>query len=376
MGNYIWGDMNRATNDPTGIDEAISTAITAHDDDPEAHLGADQSLQSHRASEIIDHLAESVVNDKLAKATRRYMAIVDPDSESDFDTIAEAVDYCASNGYGDIYIVAGTHYIDAELSIDARISVYGAGQEETIISSNTGEFSYIYFTDTGPASSTYFAGQTISGITFGTSGNGIGFFGLSREAGIVFEDCYFKHMGEEMNFTWNSPEYAKYFYRCAFSVRSTTGLFYGNYCNFYDCFFDVSGLPDPFINGYHNQFTKCQFYQSSLANSYAFIGTVSGSIRVFQCYFGGCKFDTSSWSQSPSTGIQVIEQCHFQFFSSGRVRLSNRNIRFAFNRVEHSAGQSVLIVSGTVNACVIGNVTTQAVSDSGTTSYLAGNTLV
>lgn len=373
---YIWAGLERANNDPTTIDQAIGEAITAHNDDPDAHLGPDQALESHRASEIIDHRAESVVNDKLAKVTRRYMAIVDPSSEHDFDTIQGAVTYCEENGYGDIYVVAGTHYIDAELRLDARISIYGAGQEETFIVSNTGEFSYIIFTDGGAAAGGWYAGQTISGITFGASGNGVGFGQDGRTAGIVFEDCYFKYIGEELGFTWNSPQYGKYFIRCSFAVRSTTGVFWGYYCTFEDCFFTVTGLPTPFINGYHFVFTRCTFYQSSLAGSYAFFGTMSGRILVFQCSIGGCKFDTSSWSQTPATGTHAIEQCHFFLFQSARIRLANRNIRFAFNRCEHSSGQSPLVVSGTQQACVIGNTSSQAISDSGTSTYLAGNALI
>lgn len=373
---YIWSGLERANNDPTTIDEAIGEAITAHNDDPDAHLGDGQALESHRASEIIDHRAESVVNDKLARVSRRYMAIVDPSSESDFDTLAEAVDFCESNGYGDIYVTAGTHYIDAELYVDARISIYGAGQEETKIVSNTGEFSYIIFTDAGAAGANWYCSQIISGITFGANNNGVGFMGSSRDAGIVFEDCYFKYIGEEMNFQWNSPVNGKFFIRCNFEVRSTTGVFWGYYCNFEDCNFTVTGLPSGFISGYHFKFTRCSFYQSSLAGSYSFWGNVSGNIRFFQCSFGGCKVDTGTFSQSPATGLQIFDSCHFFLFTSARVRIASRGLRFVNNRCEHGAGNSPLVVSGTVNAAVIGNQSTAAISDSGTTTALLGNNLI
>jgi hypothetical protein len=39
--------------------------IRDHNNDPNAHLEEGQSLQSHKASEIIDHVARSVVRDKL-----------------------------------------------------------------------------------------------------------------------------------------------------------------------------------------------------------------------------------------------------------------------------------------------------------------------
>jgi hypothetical protein len=39
--------------------------IATHEADPDAHLETGESLQSHKASEIIDHLARSIVRDKL-----------------------------------------------------------------------------------------------------------------------------------------------------------------------------------------------------------------------------------------------------------------------------------------------------------------------
>ena len=138
MGNpYIWGDLDRATNDNTKIDQAIDEAIIAHNDDPDAHLGPDQSLQSHRASEIIDHLAESVVNDKIKRTARRYVAIVDPASDTDFDTLASAVEYAKGVGGGDIYITRGTHFVSADLAIPPTLGFYGDGVGETTIKSNS-----------------------------------------------------------------------------------------------------------------------------------------------------------------------------------------------------------------------------------------------
>lgn len=62
----IWGDLPKGQTDPQTINEAIDALIQAHDDDADAHLDASQSLQSHKASEIIDHLADSIIEDKIA----------------------------------------------------------------------------------------------------------------------------------------------------------------------------------------------------------------------------------------------------------------------------------------------------------------------
>lgn len=51
--------------DPEKIEEAIARLILEHNEDEEAHLGPGQSLQSHKAAEIIDHLIASIVADKI-----------------------------------------------------------------------------------------------------------------------------------------------------------------------------------------------------------------------------------------------------------------------------------------------------------------------
>jgi len=60
-----WGDLTKSQADNETIEEAIARLIAAHNADEESHLATGQSLQSHKASEIIDHLAQSVYRDKL-----------------------------------------------------------------------------------------------------------------------------------------------------------------------------------------------------------------------------------------------------------------------------------------------------------------------
>lgn len=133
---YIFGGLTRAVNDDTTIDEAIFEATVAHNDDPDAHLGEGGALTSHRAAEVIDHLAESVVNDKLATLSRRYIAIVDPNSPNDFDTIASAVAYAKDKGGGDVLIARGDHYVTEPVPLPPTVSLYGMGRGETRILSD------------------------------------------------------------------------------------------------------------------------------------------------------------------------------------------------------------------------------------------------
>lgn len=60
-----WGDKPKSQIDNSTVDEEIDAKIDDHLADPDAHLEAGQSLQSHKASEIIDHLAKSIVEDKI-----------------------------------------------------------------------------------------------------------------------------------------------------------------------------------------------------------------------------------------------------------------------------------------------------------------------
>jgi hypothetical protein len=66
MSAVIWGLLEKGQTDPEKIEEAIARLILAHDNNPDAHLGATGSLLSHKAEEIIDHVAGSIIEDKIA----------------------------------------------------------------------------------------------------------------------------------------------------------------------------------------------------------------------------------------------------------------------------------------------------------------------
>lgn len=60
----LWGELEKAQDSNQTIEQAIAAAIVAHEEDPTAHLGVGESLQSHKHDPIIDHPAQSVVLDK------------------------------------------------------------------------------------------------------------------------------------------------------------------------------------------------------------------------------------------------------------------------------------------------------------------------
>jgi hypothetical protein len=85
-----WSDLPKSQIDPQTILEAIAELIQNHLDDPDAHLEAGQSLQSHKASGIIDHAALSVVNDKIANGDVDLSKL--NSEELQFFTVFESID--------------------------------------------------------------------------------------------------------------------------------------------------------------------------------------------------------------------------------------------------------------------------------------------
>lgn len=68
----VWGLLPKSQIDDELIEEAIARLILEHNADETAHLGVGQALQSHKASEIIDHAARSIIFDKLSGSQMIY----------------------------------------------------------------------------------------------------------------------------------------------------------------------------------------------------------------------------------------------------------------------------------------------------------------
>jgi len=102
MAQLTWGDLVKSQDDNETIEEAIARIIAQHNNDEEAHLATGQSLQSHKGAQIIDHLANSVVRDKLS---------FDRFSIDEFFMVLTAWDCSVgveSMGYGDVQIMTTT----------------------------------------------------------------------------------------------------------------------------------------------------------------------------------------------------------------------------------------------------------------------------
>jgi len=135
-----WGMLPKSQEDNSTIDEEIDSKIQDHLDDPDAHIEENQSLQSHKASEIIDHLAESIVNDKLKPAVRAYTAIVSNDDDAEFSDIQSAINYCDSIGGGNVLIKSGYYLLSSNIELARGVDLQGAGINETILDFQNGAY--------------------------------------------------------------------------------------------------------------------------------------------------------------------------------------------------------------------------------------------
>lgn len=68
MSIETWGMMPKSQEDAQTVEERVAEMIAEHEADPEAHTGVNESLAAHRANEVIDHPAASIVGDKFSES--------------------------------------------------------------------------------------------------------------------------------------------------------------------------------------------------------------------------------------------------------------------------------------------------------------------
>ncbi len=96
MADPVWGQLAKAQDNPQTIDEAIAAAVSAHESDSTAHLGSGESLETHRANDVLDHPVGAVLSDKLT--TTEELHIFSFESLDSWQVSASGVAITAGNG--------------------------------------------------------------------------------------------------------------------------------------------------------------------------------------------------------------------------------------------------------------------------------------
>jgi parallel beta-helix repeat protein len=132
-----WGMLAKSQTDPETIEEAIARLVQEHNENEEAHLGPGQSLYSHKASEIIDHLVNSVLAEKLHVSAQVAECVVAL-TGGDYTTIQDAL----NDGNKRIYVKAGVYVIPSTgitISVN-EVEIYGEDKDHVILKAEAGEY--------------------------------------------------------------------------------------------------------------------------------------------------------------------------------------------------------------------------------------------
>lgn len=323
MTQQIWGPMSKDLNNNQSISDAIAEAVTVHNDDPDAHLGPTQALQSHRAAEVIDHLAESVVNDKIQRAARAYVAVVGSGALGDFSTLQAAIEYAAGLGGGTILLLPGTHYLAGAVNMPTSINIAGVDRETCIISVDATGNNYLNLVEDAIG---HQRSQTISNITFTTTGGpciqGLP-GGVDSPTEMVFEDCKFTGGGAYLELQATSAIFRK----CIIDCGGYVAIFCTDRARFYDCEIKQNGttaaceiidstLANEGVATYEFYNTNLQFAGASSGGRIA--GNEGAQIKAINSTFNNTRIDwTNTWIAGLTNCDTTLYQPTTATFSAG-----------------------------------------------------------
>lgn len=109
-----WGMLAKNQEDPETIEEAIERLIDVHNEDETSHIGEGRSLEQHKASEVIDHPALSLVADKYSDGSVGFIKNIYSDKNTLDVNMANSEDWldvlvgtgsnlAIQNGYANIF---------------------------------------------------------------------------------------------------------------------------------------------------------------------------------------------------------------------------------------------------------------------------------
>jgi hypothetical protein len=97
----LWGQLQKALDNSETIEEAIARVVAEHNSEPEAHMNAGESLETHKTAEVLDHPANSIVGDKLDTTGYIYhLSLLDYATWGSVGLSATAQGVMMTGGYG------------------------------------------------------------------------------------------------------------------------------------------------------------------------------------------------------------------------------------------------------------------------------------
>lgn len=364
-----WENIPKSQTEAQTILEAIDEKINTHNGDPEAHIVDLSSFEEHRKAEIIDHLAESVVNDKLKKNARRYVAIVDPASDTDFDTIAAACEYALANGGGDILIQSGNHYLANEITIDGTISLFGLGSNETHIYCESSTNGYFDITPNTATTNNYIE---LQGITFHSDAlDHVFYYAGDSDLGPKFaiQNCTFTGGGEYIQCAQRYTSVNNSKFSCGLYPPFTllTGAVIEN-CTFIATQNGARGA----IAAYDNTYRNCNFLKATYTG-HNWLTFDSGGCIIDTCFFDSQNEQTFNPEDVfYAGGATRIAGCRFLMKSGCKITIDCDQLVFTQNHISGGTGNLTLAAGSSRVICCLNRITTN-ITNSGTGNIVANN---
>jgi hypothetical protein len=367
-----WENLAKNGMNPQTIPAYVDEKIGEHNADATAHMASEASLAAHRASEVCDHLAESVVNDKLAPKARAFVAIVGSGNAGDFTTVQAGIASAVSAGGGTVLITPGTYYLVGKVQLPANVNLQGTDAEGVFIEANFGAGNYF---ELAVDADEIQVRSIIEAITFTNTGTGV--FKADDEFAqnqprFTFTDCRFKGGGEYIDATIHGVV----FNDCLIEINQTVAL---------------RANSDFTLN-------NCKTTNKTGATSGRLVGGSLDHVDVYQVKINDGEFYLPAASPNYFIEITDLEECRltnnkiinwdlvisgyptFIIRDNDIVSRDGKNFDFdtaaggyeiTNNRL--SSTEDVTLECGFSNSKVIGNTVDGKIKDVGEYNYIAGN---
>lgn len=365
-----WATLPRTIDDNTTIDQAIDTAIQEHLADAMAHVGTDESLEVHRTADVIDHPAESTVNDKIKYYARRFSAIVDPSSEVDFDTIESAITFVNAQGGGTILLAPGTHYLSGAVELPLNIIIEGAATFGSIISCSVDDGKFFYPEDAGTITSERFGFRNIA-FDNGIDGVFDGNYGSPSSTGLLWLDsCTFltDELGLDVGYVnclFEDVSYSNAGGKFCISKSVVTM----NGCSIGETSGTTGTIAIEVPSGEECQLEciDCYFYCAGSAGSKFFNNVGGMDFRCNNSYFQGLNWSSCQFQ------VFIFAVNHVILSSSGYVNLDQTRSMFVNNTISSGSGNRVRLTSNASKSIVVANNVGTAITNSSASSQVSLN---
>ena len=180
----LWGSLEKSADDAETIEQAIARLVAEHEADPTAHLGSGESLEMHKAEDVIDHPVGSVLADKWTM------------TEFDFTTLFENLSVFATTGnVASIFPGVRIYSTASGSGGRSRVVVPLEDQNFTFFPNKSFLFQFVFSADTYQSGVCWFNfGYT--GSQFGKSGVGLK---IDNEVATFYTSDYDGANGEELS---------------------------------------------------------------------------------------------------------------------------------------------------------------------------------